>query len=587
MPSHYESRRDRAARKTQNIRNMFTNNDTEAVQALIDDASMGGMGDDMNADGYADTADADNDNDDDDANNGGDDGGGDDGSGGTNGVENDGGEEPQGGLGSDVWSDFNRQFLNQVKEKIDQSMQLVGRGNNAFYRGSFPQKYRNIVSPSSDPLGFWPQEAHPLSMEHFSVPDFLVWIPEMLFPKYYQNNRPKCKWHNTTDCINLKGYVTTPRHCYGAKRTLALIGKWYLCKIRQQDGSRPHYFRSYDANVIANCHECVKIQWQKHGFYLSKRAGISVSLLEALRSGLNQGLGVSGFRNILLERCKKNYFLIRRQHQAHVNDIKSHCYFITPEQIEERKVEFFEFDSKDFDQTVPSCCYLIARVISLMESDAKYKTLRMQMIDGKHLSGDHSFKLVKCVTLNGTKAYTAMYCIMNEFGQVVGWWFTTGTGMKEIQAQVKKVKERYFQLGFDGPETVSTDRCCNERSFWTRLLGLRESKEQIPNVDDSLYEEMEILDLPHEPKLATTTQATDILVGEISLFLNSLPREQKVIGVDCEWELGRAKADLLIVSLMDDRVYLFHLALIGPRRTTLPMSLKTLLEATEQKTEIV
>ena len=147
----------------------------------------------------------------------------------------------------------------------------------------------------------------------------------MTFPKYYVNNRPKCKWHHTTDCVNLKGYVTTPRHCHGPNRTLALIGKWYTCRVRQQDGSHPYSFCSYDADVIENSHEYVKIQWQKHGFYLSKKAGISVALLEALRSGLNQGLGVSGFRNILLETYKKNYFLIRRQYQAYVNDIKKYC----------------------------------------------------------------------------------------------------------------------------------------------------------------------------------------------------------------------------------------------------------------------
>ena len=68
-----------------------------------------------------------------------------------------------------------------------------------------------------------------------------------------------------------------------------------------------------------------------------------------------------------------------------------------------------------------------------MELDESYKQKRMQMMDGKHLSGDHSFKLTKCVLSDGSRPFTAMYCLMNEYGQVMAWWFTTGTSMKELE----------------------------------------------------------------------------------------------------------------------------------------------------------
>ena len=65
--------------------------------------------------------------------------------------------------------------------------------------------------------------------------------------------------------------------------------------------------------------------------------------------------------------------------------------FLTQEEVENHKIDFFEFDSKEYDQTVPSCSYLIEVVVAIMESDATYKMRQMQMVDGKHLSGDHSF----------------------------------------------------------------------------------------------------------------------------------------------------------------------------------------------------
>ena len=106
--------------------------------------------------------------------------------------------------------------------------------------------------------------------------------------------------------------------------------------------------------------------------------------------------------------------------------------FLTEGQIRQRKIDFADFDSKEYDQKVPSCSYLIKKVVGLMESNNDYKSRRMQMVDGKHLSGDHSFKLAKCILSNRAKVFTAMYCIMNEYGQVAAWWFTTGTAMSEL-----------------------------------------------------------------------------------------------------------------------------------------------------------
>ena len=111
----------------------------------------------------------------------------------------------------------------------------------------------------------------------------------------------------------------------------------------------------------------------------------------------------------------------------------------------------------------------------------------MQMMDGLHLSGDQWFKLTKCVVAGGSKPFTSMYCILNEFCQVNSWWFTTGTGMKELENSVKKITERYNKYGYDGPESATTDGCCQEISFWKRTLGLVEDLDEI-DVNDASYE---------------------------------------------------------------------------------------------------
>ena len=69
--------------------------------------------------------------------------------------------------------------------------------------------------------------------------------------------------------------------------------------------------------------------------------------------------------------------------------------------------------------------------------------------------------------------------------------------------------------------------------------------EDLPHVQDSDLVEQEVVDLPLGiPSVYKIITATNLAVGYISRFLNTQPREQKVIAVDCEWELGRRKADL-------------------------------------------
>lgn len=309
-----------------------------------------------------------------------------------------------------------------------------------------------------------------------------------------------------------------------------------------------------------------------------------MSLLEDLRSSLNHGLGVSGFRNALLERMKRYHFQLSIQWRDYVDSLGSHpTVLLTPADITSRRVDFCKFDSNEYHENVPTCKYLISQVVGSMESNSEYKRKRMQLVDGRHLSGNHSFKLTKKILSGGSKVFTAMYCIMNEYGQVVAWWVTTGTAMKELEPEIKKIKRRYELFGFDGPDSITTDRCCNERSFWKRLFNLSETyddvvDEEMLDEDAGIFELVDIVSPPFSPRLAVTAATTDVLIGEISAYLNSQPRERHVIAVDCEWEIGRTKADLVQIGTMDGNVYLLHMCKICQRSTAAPGTLENLLQ---------
>jgi len=150
------------------------------------------------------------------------------------------------------------------------------------------------------------------------------------------------------------------------------------------------------------------------------------------------------------------------------------------------------------------------------------------MMDGVHLSGDHSFKLTKVVLAGGSKPFTAMYCILNEYGQVVGWWFTTGTGMGELEESIKMIKVRYLKYGYDGPESVTTDRCCQERLFWKRALSLVEEHLSGQPISDEELNEIDVLDPPHPVTpacVASDLETANLFVGWISKYIMEGPQD--------------------------------------------------------------
>eukprot|EP00984_Skeletonema_dohrnii_P038671 scaffold42201_cov150-Skeletonema_dohrnii-CCMP3373.AAC.1 len=288
---------------------------------------------------------------------------------------------------------------------------------------------------------------------------------------------------------------------------------------------------------------------------------------------------MSGFSNVMEQAAKHRHLIIAGQYRSWTETltptITGHS---AAEVLGMRRQAFYEFESSEYTETKPSNSYLISRLILLMESSNKYKERRMQMMDGVHLSGDHSFKVVKCCATRG-KPFTAVYCLLNEFSQVVAWWLTTGTGMDELEEPFRQLRKRFDIHGFDGPLSVTTDRCCHERYFWNGVFGpmnadAAENAHLLPGDTD----EIEVVHPPHNARCAYDTEVAGALVGEISRYIANEPSERQVIVVDGEWTIGNSKMDLLIIGLLNGQVFLFHLAQICRRGAQFPRALKSLLE---------
>ena len=150
--------------------------------------------------------------------------------------------------------------------------------------------------------------------------------------------------------------------------------------------------------------------------------------------------------------------------------------------------------------------------------------------------------------------------------------------MREIEDSVKKFRERYDKYGYDDPDSVTTNICCNKRLFWKRALDLTKGKIDGQHIREDDLNKIEVVDLPYEALVAMTSKMAFVFVGWISPYLISVPQKLKVIVVNGEWHIGLAKMELLITSMLNYKVYLFHLAEIYKRGDTIPTALKQLLE---------
>eukprot|EP00986_Skeletonema_menzelii_P010611 scaffold5229_cov137-Skeletonema_menzelii.AAC.3 len=506
-----------------------------------------------------------------------------DGDGGGNNGNNEVGEEEEeedggGDDGDDegTWPPFVREWESKVKDEIDRSVNMTGRGNQRRPMGTFPDKYKGHVSPSNDPYSFFYGEN--ITKEHFALPDLLVWFPEGQYPDFCPHGRPPCKWHNEYECCVSKGWMPVGRRAYAMGRVILVLGRKYECNLRKDEGKECR-FRNIDIEVINKSHDYIRLQWMKIGFDFSHRAGISNRDLQLSRRCLVQGLSVSGFKHVMEQAAKQRHLIISGQYRAWTETLNPNL-ARSPEEVRQmRRQPFYEFESAEYNQTDASTSYLLSRLVLLMESSNEYKERRMQMMDGVHLSGDHSFKIVR-VCVSRDKPFTAAYCLLNEFSQVVAWWLTTGTGMDELEEPLQKLSERYNIHGFDRPRSFTTDRCCQERGFWNGVFGsmnddaAAENAHLLPGDTD----EIEVVQPPHSARCAYKEDVAGVLVGEIASYLANEPSERQVIAVDGEWRIGSSKMDLLIIGLLSGQVYLFHLAEICRNGAQFPLALKSLLE---------
>ena len=198
----------------------------------------------------------------------------------------------------------------------------------------------------------------------------------------------------------------------------------------------------------------------------------------------------------------------------------------------------------------------------------EFETKVMQGIDGVMFKGDASHKVTKLVYVNtDEKVYHGLYTLMKEFGEVIGWWFIRTGKMEELEESIRKLKKRYEMHNFARPLIVYSDRPDVDRSIWEKIWPSVQPINEVPsnpcNPDGPNY-----FSFPIDVGVPTVIYKSSECSAVINRIRENLGMvdEEKVLGLDLEWNRGNNPVATIQLSLRNGLSFVFCLkGLLGKR----------------------
>jgi hypothetical protein len=193
---------------------------------------------------------------------------------------------------------------------------------------------------------------------------------------------------------------------------------------------------------------------------------------------------------------------------------------------------------------VPSWKAIKELVCKYLNSLDRFENKVMQGIDGIMFKGDASHKVTKLVYVNvDEKVYHGLYTLMNEYGEVIGWWFIRTGRMDELEECILNLRKRYEMNHFTRPIVVYSDRPEMDRSIWEKLWpSLRVDDSMVPATEQSDTNNTPFLTLPSGPNAPAISVIYKYdecvpIINSIRELLD-MREGQRVLGFDLEWNRG-------------------------------------------------
>ncbi|KAI3645112.1 hypothetical protein MP228_011276 [Amoeboaphelidium protococcarum] len=366
--------------------------------------------------------------------------------------------------------------------------------------------WQNIFVDAPDPLLC----SSALQLESYCGIRTYFWVPELFYSKFVPHMPcPSCG--DVKGFVHRKGWNSTDRIVMSLNRQYRIISKVYFCNRCQKE------FRGHDEEAIKRLPFFLQ---QRFPAIIYPKSAIDKSLASLLARQVVNGQSYRDFRLMISEMQNENFMVSKLafmtlQSQKLRNDLGL---------LPTRGIpNFGEFsDDNLWAGSIPSQGFLQNVFQDLSTRNFDMRKSYTASLTGDILCGDHTFAIAAVPSCGGGRLYEAMYTVMNEKSQVLGYYFTNSTALKDIKCELKDICKRYDG---GGPQLFYSDRCCYDRG------ALEEA-----------FPSLTIKDVSAKTKLQFKGQVYVIgdLDGHKEFFshLTGHLIDHRVVGFDLEWEAG-------------------------------------------------
>jgi hypothetical protein len=163
------------------------------------------------------------------------------------------------------------------------------------------------------------------------------------------------------------------------------------------------------------------------------------------------------------------------------------------------------------------------------------------MLVARVLSGDHSFKLIKRITMHGVRVFFGLWTMTNEYHEIVHQQFVFSKSLEEVRQQLHELQDRFRLRGHPIVEVYFTDQAAEDRDYLVAACPSLQA-DVMPKAPSS----WPLLELPVDGTVKTYTTS-----GAITDVCNEICEAKEAIGLDMEWETGQfvTKEGIALVQL--------------------------------------
>ncbi|KAG2211306.1 hypothetical protein INT45_003588, partial [Circinella minor] len=170
---------------------------------------------------------------------------------------------------------------------------------------------------------------------------------------------------------------------------------------------------------------------------------------------------------------------------------------------------------------------------------------QMEILDGKNLKGDHTFKIIKLMSkVNGVPVFTALYTALNEYEEIRLQFLVPTKSLSHLQYGFDKLREAYELYGHKQPEIFFTDNVIGDQGFLKSVFPSL-LKDVIPVSEPVPIEPLNIPSYPllqipkDEVVISCISQYQDIDINLDEFIKKINNQSMQVIGLDCEWPVNQ------------------------------------------------